>query len=563
MAVVAGTGAVSCAKTQDSSERAPSGGKLVMTYRSEPASFNRHAAASVAEDLVTRLIHTTLVRVDRTTGKVEPRLAREWSASADGLTWMFKLEENVTFSDGAPFTAADVVFSFRALYDPVVKSRLASSLSIGGQPMQVRALDAHTVSVVFPKTYGPGISLLDALPIFPEHKLRSSLEAGTFQDAWGVTTAGADMPGLGPFVIQEYVPGQRLVFARNPRFWRRDEAGRQLPYIDQLELQFTPDQNAEVLRLQAGEADLMTDKVRFQDLTSLKEAAARGAITLHSAGVSIAPDMLWFNLNPRAKPAVGRPWLQEDELRLAISDAVNRTTIVNTVFLGEAVEISGPITPGHGEWFSPDLRPVFDPAQASKRLAAIGLADRNGDGFLDDARGQTASIAILTIKGNTIRERSLEIIREQLRKVGLKVDIAARDGSAFHEALETGSYDAMYMAVEPDSVDPGRGTDFWLSSGSMHFWNPSQPKPSTSWEARIDDLTARQSTSVDHAERLRLFAEVQRVFAAHKPVVYFAAPKVTVAASARVGGVRASLFAPHVLWNAERLYVQASPDSRR
>jgi len=541
-----------------------SGGKVVVTYRSEPGSFNRYVAPRVAEDLIARLIHATLVRVDRTTGQVEPRLAREWSTSPDGLTWVFTLEKGITFSDGVPFTAADVVFSFRALYDPAVKSALGSSLLIGGEQMKVRALDAHTVSIVLPKSYAPGISLLDALPILPEHKLRAALDAGAFADAWGVTTAVSEMAGLGPFVIKEYRPGQRLAFGRNPRFWKRDESGRVLPYLDELELQFTPEQNAEVLRLQAGEADLMTDRVRFEDLASLQDLAKQGRVTLHTAGVSIGPDMLWFNLDPAAKSAQGRAWLQHDELRHAISRAVSRTTIVNTVFLGEAVEIAGPITPGHGEWFLRDLPlPAFDPADAVRRLASIGLKDRNGDGLLDDQRGKTASFSILTPKGNSIRERSVDIIQEQVRKIGLKVDVVALDGGAVRTALGEGNYDAIYYAVEADSLDPGRHLDFWLSSRPMHFWHPSQPTPSTTWEARIDQLMTQQSTTVDHAERLRLFAEVQRLFAEHEPVVYFAAPKVIVATSARVGGVKAALFAPNVLWNAEKLFIQASADSRR
>lgn len=538
-------------------EAAPSqGGRVVATYRSEPRSFNRYVAPHGAEDLIARLVHATLVRVVRTTGAVEPRLAREWTTSPDGLTWTFKLQEGVTFSDGTPFTAADVVFSFRALYDPRVNSEIAKSLLIGGVPMQARAMDAHTVVIIFPGPYGPGISLLDALPILPEHKLKAALDAGTFREAWGVTTPLSDIAGLGPFVIKEYVPGQRLVFERNARFWKRDAAGRQLPYLDEVEVQFAPDQNAEVVRLQAGEADLMTDRVRVEDLSSLQELSKQGAIALHAAGVSIAPDMLWFNLTPGAKVAADRPWLQHEELRHAISQAVNRTTFVNTVFLGEAVEVSGPITPGHGDWFLPDLpRPAFDPAQATKRLASIGLVDRNGDGLLDDARGRTAGFSVLTQKGHSVRERSAAVIQEQLRKIGLKVDVVSLEDRSMIAQFGAGNYDAIYFAIEFDSLDPGRHPDFWLSSGPFHVWNAGQASPSSYWEARIDDLTKAQSTTIDPAERRRLFAEAQRVFAEHEPVLYFAAPKVTVASSARVHGVAASILQPNVLWNAEMLYI--------
>jgi ABC-type transport system substrate-binding protein len=179
----------------------------------------------LAEELVARLTQATLVRLNRTTGELEPRLARDWKPSPDGLTWILTLVEGVTFSDGTPFTSADVVFTFQALFDPKVKSEIASSMRIDGKPIQVRALDPATVEIVLPAPYGPGLSMLDSIPILPRHKLAAALEAGTFRDAWGTTTPVSEIVGLGPFVIQEYVPGQKLVFARNPKFWDMDDGG--------------------------------------------------------------------------------------------------------------------------------------------------------------------------------------------------------------------------------------------------------------------------------------------------------------------------------------------------
>lgn len=547
---------------QNASSTPQSGGRLVATYRTEPSSFNRYVAPGAADDLVARMIHATLVRMDRATGKLEPRLARDWTSSPDGLTWVFKLQEGVTFSDGVPLTSADVVFSFRALYDLKVASEIASSLLINDKPMQARALDAHTVSIVFPSPYAPGIELLDALPILPEHKLKAALDAGTFRDAWSVTAPLTDIVGLGPFVIEEYLPGRRLVFARNPKFWRHDSAGRPMPYLDRLELQFVADQNTESLRLQAGEADVTTGGVRFEDLTSLQDLARRGKVTLQDAGVSISPDALWFNLEPGA--AADRPWLQREELRHAIAHAVNRQAIANTVFLGQAEEIAGPITTGHGEWFLPDLRPAaYDPAKATALLASIGLTDRNGDGLLDDARGRTASFALLTQKGHSVRERTAAIIKEDLRKVGLTVDLAPLEANSMRGLWRDKKYDAILYAVEFDAFDPARNMEFWLSSGSFHFWRPGQKAPATPWEAHIDDVMTRESMLLDPARRHELVADAQRVLAEHAPVLYFVAPHVTVATSARVGGVSASVLTPSVLWNAEGLFVSASPGAIR
>ena len=399
------------------------GGRLVVAYKSEPRTFNRYVSPQQAEELVARLTQATLIRLDRATGQLEPRLAREWSSSDDGLTWTLKLREGIQFSDGAAFTSADVVFSFQALYDDTVKSPIAASVMVQGKPLLVRALDASTVIITLPAPYGPGLSLLDAVPILPRHRLKAALDNRTFQDAWSVTTPLTEVVGLGPFVLTEYVPGERLVFTRNPRFWLRDTDGNALPRLDAIELQFVPDQNTEMVRLKAGITDL-TGPVRFEDVSSLRDLQAKGKVTLHEAGVSIAPDMMWFNLNPAAASATKRPWLQREELRKAVSLAVDRRAIVNTVFLGEGVPIGGPITPGHGDWFDSTLpAPVFDPASAAALLASIGLVDRTGDGLRDDARGRTATFSILTQKGHSVRERSAAMVKEQLRTIGLQVDV--------------------------------------------------------------------------------------------------------------------------------------------
>jgi ABC-type transport system substrate-binding protein len=150
------------------------GGRLVVTYSSEPKNFNRLVSLLGADELISRLTQTTLIRVNRVSGDIEPRLAREWSSSADGLTWTFKLQEGVSFSDGAPFTSADVMFTFAALYDKRVASDLAATLSIQDKPLQPRAIDTHTVSITFPAVFAPGIALLDALPILPKHKLQAA-----------------------------------------------------------------------------------------------------------------------------------------------------------------------------------------------------------------------------------------------------------------------------------------------------------------------------------------------------------------------------------------------------
>lgn len=533
--------------------------RLTASQRTEPGSFNRFASATFPTELVSRLTSAPLVRLNRSSGDIEPALATSWSLSDDGLSYTLKLRQGVAFSDGTPFTAADVAFSFKVLYDPKVASAIATGMLINDKPIAVRVVDDYTVVLTLPAPYGPGLSILDSLPIVPRHKLEAALTAGNFAAAWGVTTPTADLVGLGPFVIAEYQAGQRMRFTRNPRYWATDASGRKLPYLDELVLEFTPDQNAEMLRLQSGDLDLVTDQIRAEDYGALERAAAAHKVQLVEAGVSVDPTGFWFNLDPNAPRAKQRPWLQREELRHAISAAVDRRKIVDTVFLGAAEPAYGPITRGFGKWYVPTLPHAdFDPARAKTLLESIGLKDRNGDGLIDEPSGKTAHIAVITRKGSTVLEKTMASVQQQLAAIGLSLDIVALEKNALLEQFGSGDYDAMFYGAPVLSLDPANNSDFWLSSGGFHFWNPQQKTPATAWEQQIDELTHAHATTADPAMRVEIFAEAQRILAEHEPMVFFAAPKVTVVMSARVTGAVPVVSQPQILWKPETLAVNGA-----
>ena len=535
--------------------------ELVATVRSEPRSFNRLVARDRTSNLVSLLLHGKLVRINLETQEVEPALAERWSSSADGRIWTLALRRGVAFSDGQPFTSADVLFSLEAAYDPKVASPLADSLMIDGQPLEVAAPDDHSVVITFPAPFGPGVRLLDNLVVLPRHKLRQALTAGTLREAWGLAANPADMAGLGPFVLREYRPGDRLVFARNPHYWRKDDTGRQLPYLDRLVLEIVPDQNAEMLRLEGGQADLTTGEVRPDDLAAIRKAAADGRLALHDLGVGLDPDFLWFNLTDafgRSHPQ--KSWMQQREFRSAVSLAVDREAFANTVYLGGGIPVSGPVTTGNRAWHDPSIPLVpHDPARARALLAEVGLRDRDGNGVLDTPGGAPAGFALLTQKGNTLRERSAAFIQEDLRKVGLVVDVVTLEQPAVIERLTKGDYEAIYFGTQASDTDPAMNLDFWRSSGAFHAWNPGQSVPATPWERRIDELMQAQVRSQDPSERVRLFGDVQRLFAQEQPAIYFVAPRIAIATSRRVVGARPALIHPMVLWSADTLSVAPVP----
>ncbi|HWW87551.1 MAG TPA: ABC transporter substrate-binding protein, partial [Vicinamibacterales bacterium] len=478
------------------------------------------------------------------TQTVEPWLAESWKASDDGTRVSLTLRQGVTFSDGQPFTAADVVFSFEAVYDPKSGSTLADALEVGGKKLRVEAENPGTVTIVFPVPFAPGVRILDNLPILPRHKLEQALKAGTFSSAWSLSTPVSELSGLGPFVVSQYLPGQRLILVRNPRYWRKTGDGIPLPFLDRVTIEIIPDQNAALLRLDAGQIDMTNGEVAPESYATMKRAADAGRVHLLDLGVGYQADSFWFNLKPGAFGDDPRAaWLQSEDLRRAISMAVDRKAFADTVFFGAAEPVYGPETPSNKRWYwTGTPKTPYDPAAARSLLGKLGVPP-------------SAHFSLVTQKGRPRYERAAAVLRDELKKIGLEVDVVALDGNALIERIISGKYDSVYFNVARSDTDPAITPEFWLSSGTGHIWNMAQKSPATEWERKIDQLMTAQMASSNDAERKRLFDEVQQTFVEHVPVLYFAAPRIYVALSSRVMGASPAVAVSPVLWAPDTLAV--------
>jgi len=533
------------------------GGQIVSSFRGEPRTFNRYVAADSASELLSVLLQARLVRINRSTFELEPWLAEKWESSADGRAHTIHLRPGLVWSDGAPLTADDVLFSLRAVYDPKVQSVLAASLSAGGQPIKAAAPDPQTVVLTFAAPSGRGIRMLDGLPILPKHKLEASLDAGTFASAYNTGTPPAEIVGAGPFVLREYQPGQRVVMDRNPRYFRKAEDGTQLPYLDRVVVQIVPEQNAELLRIQSGETDLTSSELRPEDYVPIKRAEEEGRLRMIELGVGPDPDAFWFCLKPEVKGKDPRfAFVSRPEFRRAISYAVDREAFAETVFLGAAVPVWGPITPGNTRWFWPDIpRYPHNLETAKMLLRELGLEDRNGNGVVEDVKGTEARFTVITQRGIGWYERGTTVVRDELAGVGIALEIAPLEQGAVIQRLQSCDYDAVYFRPVMTDLDPAGNLDFWLSAGPGHFWNMSQKTPATDWERRLDTLMLEQAAELDPERRVMQFRLVQQIMAENLPVLHFAAPRLYYAHSARLQGVVPSVLRPPVLWNADSLSV--------
>src|SRR6266852_8993815 len=187
------------------------GGRLVVGQRSEPKTLNPVTATDAVSREVFERLHADLIGINRATQKTEPALAKSWKISPDGRTFTLKLRKGIRFSDGHLFDADDVVFSFNVYMDEAVSSPQRDLLIIDGKPILVTKLDQYTVRFALPRPYAAAERLFDGLAMLPKHLLEKQYRDGHFAQTWSLNSQAAEIAGLGPFRLKQYVPVQRLV----------------------------------------------------------------------------------------------------------------------------------------------------------------------------------------------------------------------------------------------------------------------------------------------------------------------------------------------------------------
>ena len=201
-----------------------------------------------------------------------------------------------------------------------------------------KKIDDRTVEFKFPVAYAPARSML-SFPIAPKHALLSAYKSGQFNSTWGVDLAQKN-PGAivasGPWVLQSFVPGQRLVYGRNPNYWRKDAKGRPLPYLDGLTTLIVSDTNTMTLKFLGGETDVLG--VPQNDYETVKAQEGQGNFKVLDLGPTLTTNFLGFNLNQKSQPALENPELfqlfNDVRFRRAISHAIDRDKICRNVYRG-------------------------------------------------------------------------------------------------------------------------------------------------------------------------------------------------------------------------------------
>jgi peptide/nickel transport system substrate-binding protein len=164
---------------------------------------------------------------------------------------------------------------------------------------------------------------------------------------------------------------------------------------------------------------------------------------------------------------------------------------------------------------------------------------------------------MITNTGNDLRELIGNILKDDLAKIGVKMIFSPIEFNTLIVKIDNEyTYESCLLGVGGGDPDPSSGTHIWLSSGRMHQWFPSQKRPATEWEARIDRLMNLQMTTLDRQKRKEYFDEIQYIISDQAPYIYLVIPQVFVAASEKFQNLIPTILSHRLLWNIEEVWIK-------
>ncbi len=491
-------------------------GHFVMPIQGDPV-MNPVIQPSLPSILVNKPIFPGLVRPREGDGSPEPDLAESWTVAPDELSWTFKLRQGVTWHDGQPFTADDVVFTFQAIADPKLRTRQRSFYT---DVDRVEKVDAHTVRFVLKKPLAPLLAYLGyQTGIVPKHLL----------DGVDMNKAAAfhkeNPVGTGPFKFKEFVPASHVTLVANPDYFRGP------PALDAITFKILPNQNAQIAQLRTGEIDFVL--IEPPNLPLVQENAA--------LKLNEAPQFghVYIALNN------AHPLFSDPVVRRAMSHGLDKKSIVERVLQGKGQLSTGPIPAVMGWPYDPEVPTYpYDREKAQALLAEAGW-QAGSDGVLqkDDQR---FAFTMVVDKRNPTRVQIATIAQQFFKQLGMDVKLQTLEwGDMIKNYWRPHKYEAMtfYQIYAPDPDLFGFFHSQYVDKGRnlSRYANPE-----------MGQLLAEARNVSDTAARKALYSKIQRILAEEAAMIYLYYPQELWAIRQEVGyfpnlGIR------NVLRHAEKI----------
>ena len=515
--------------------------QVVDAILSEPSTFN--SALNQSAYSVFGYLYDGLINENPLTTKLEPGLAESWTEEKQRI--VITLREGLKWSDGEPFTADDVVFTYNEIYlNPKIPAGIQDVLRIGKSRAfpSVKKLDERRVEFTVPEPFAPFLRFVGGIPILPAHALQESVHTTgadgklKFLSTWGTETDLRKIVGNGPYVMESYTPNQRVIFRRNPYYWRKDAQGNPQPYIERIVLQIIESTDNQLVSFRSGQLDNL--EVAPEAFSLLKREEKRVGFKIYNGGMATSTTFVCFNLN-KAKNSKNQPlvdpiksrWFNTKEFRQAVAYAIDRETMKTNVFRGLGELQYSFVYPKSPFYLSPQegLKVYnYDPAKAKQLLLGAGFKYNSLQQLLD-AEGHPVRFTILTNSERKTRGDMAAQVKQDLAKIGIQVDLQILSFNAYLSKLKnTQDWDCYLGGFGGAGIEPHSGSNIWTISGTSHAFNQGPTSGSSrligwevsDWEKEIDRLYTQGAQELDEKKRKAIYGEYQKIAAEQLPFIH-------------------------------------------
>lgn len=514
------------------------GGDFVTSTIGEgPKTFNPFNTNDATSAQMAGLMYDGLLSTDAFTGEVTPRMAKRIEILPDNLTYIVELRHGLKWSDGREITADDVVFTYNDIvFAGYGDTSTRDMLYVEGKLPTVEKLDKYTIKFKTPVPFAPFLRNL-SMSIAPKHIFKPAADKGKeyFRSFYSTTTKPSDFIVSGAFKLKEYIPAQRVVYERNQDYYVIDKEGNKLPYLDRWVMLIVGDLNNDILKFEAKETDTTT--IPGSMASRYRELEKNSDYTLYNLGPTTNTSFIIFNMNTR-KNKKGefyvdpkkQLWFNDENFRKAVDWAIDRDSLVLNVLSGvgqplytaesiSSIFINDEVAKGHPQ----------DIEYAKELLKKSGFTLKNG--VLYDKHGNKVEFELLTNAGNTQREATGVSIKEDLSKLGIKVNFKPIEfNTLVNRMTNTLDYEAAIMSLTGNPLEPHSGNNVWHSNGTLHLFNQRSDDDMKStdkilpFEAELDKIFDEAKIQTNVQKRKELYNRYQKIVADYNPVIYLYSP---------------------------------------
>ena len=525
LSLLTGCGSTS-AEIPTSSTNQSSNDESVLRYAVESSPkglFSPLLSNTTYDNNVNNLVYSPLILLDEN-NDYKPGLAEKYEFSDDNLTLTFNLRKDVKWHDGEDFTADDVAFTFTSIADPKYTGSRFNEISkiVGAQDYHdgkansisgIKVIDKYTISFTYTKVYAPALSNFSQRGIIPKHIWSKVAIAD-----WDKQTDLLNKPiGTGPFKLTDFKADQYVELVKNDTYFGGT------PKIDKFIFKVT-NTETELSELAKGDLDVV-------ELSSTKEDDLK---TLKDAGIKIeekpSANYQFMTMNSN------REFFKDKKVRQAITYAINRKAMVESLLGEHGQVINTPISLAGWAYPESGLNSYdYNVDKAKELLKEAGWSENNG---VLEKDGKKFEVDLMVPTGNKVREQSAPIIQQNLKDVGITVNISTMDvASAMAKTKGQGDYDMGLLGFTLE-VDPGDADRYWASS----IANNSQFNFSNFINSQSDELIDKAASTIDRNARKEIYAKWGQLLNEEAPDVFLYSQNALRAHNPKLQGYKYSAY---------------------